>query len=155
MENREIYKESISKLLIETDNIVFEIRSLRRDNQKLTAENDKNIAHLQEKLLEAEATMKEKLTRSGEDVIKPKCGWAHFKALKDKIIIKDVAKTIEEIRKKLPDFVDSLIKYVETYSIRKDNLNALVKEGKVKIADFDTIYLEPQGKKFEYKYTGE
>ncbi|MCK4446015.1 MAG: hypothetical protein KAW56_02930, partial [Candidatus Marinimicrobia bacterium] len=128
MSNTEIYKESIAKLLKETDDIVFQIRSLRYKNQELTAENDKDIEELQKMLLETEATLEKTLTESKEDAIKPKCGWAHFKAMKDKLVIKDVAKTMEEIRVKLPSFVDILIKYVETYSIRKDKLNQLVKD---------------------------
>ena len=46
MDNTKIYKETIAKLK-ETDDIVFEIRSLNRDNQDATMENDKKIAELQ------------------------------------------------------------------------------------------------------------
>ena len=154
MSNTEIYKESIAKLLKETDDIVFQIRSLRYKNQELTAENDKDIEELQKMLLETEATLEKTLTESKEDAIKPKCGWAHFKAMKDKLVIKDVAKTMEEIRVKLPSFVDILIKYVETYSIRKDKLNQLVKDETIRIEVLETVTVEPQAKKFEYKYTG-
>ena len=154
MSNTEIYKESIAKLLKETDDIVFQIRSLRYKNQELTAENDKDIEELQKMLAETEATMEKTLTESKEDAIKPKCGWAHFKAMKDKLVIKDVAKTIEEIKVKLPSFVDILIKYVETYSIRKDKLNQLVKDETIRIEVLETVTVEPQAKKFEYKYTG-
>ena len=154
MNNAEIYKGSIAKLLKETDDIVFQIRSLRHKNQELTAENDKDIEELQKMLLETEATLEKTLTESKEDAIKPKCGWAHFKAMKDKLVIKDVAKTMEEIRVKLPSFVDILIKYVETYSIRKDKLNQLVKDETIRIEVLETVTVEPQGKKFEYKYTG-
>ena len=154
MSNAEIYKGSIAKLLKETDDIVFQIRSLRHKNQELTAENDKDIEELQKMLLETEATLEKTLTESKEDAIKPKCGWAHFKAMKDKLVIKDVAKTMEEIRVKLPSFVDILIKYVETYSIRKDKLNQLVKDETIRIEVLETVTVEPQAKKFEYKYTG-
>ena len=154
MNNTEIYKETIAKLLKETDDIVFEIRSLNRDNQDATMENDKKIDELQKKLLETEATMKKTLTESKEEAIKPKCGWAHFKAMKDKIVIEDVEKTIEEIKVKLPSFADDLIKYVETYSIRRDKLNKLVKDKTIRIQVLETITIETQGKKFEYKYTG-
>ena len=37
------YKEEIEKLLKETDNIDFEIRSLNKDNRDLTAENNDKI----------------------------------------------------------------------------------------------------------------
>lgn len=155
MNNSEIYKESIGKLLKETDNIVFAIRVLRDKNEKMNMENDKKIIELQGKLLETEATMKKTLIESKEDAIKPWCGWAHFKTMKDIIVIKDVAKTMEEIRVKLPSFVDDLIKYVETYSIRKDKLNQLVKDKTIRIEVLETVTVETQDKKFEYKYTGE
>jgi len=148
------YKEEIAKLLKKTDEIDFQIRVLRDKNAKATAENNKNIEALEGNLEKVEFFLQDTLKKSGEEAIKPKCGWAHFRAMKDKIVIKDESETIKEIEKKLPSFTDLLIKYVETCSIKKDKLNTLVKEGKVKIADFDTIYLEPQGKKFEYKYTG-
>jgi len=154
MENGEIYKESIGKLLKETDDIVFAIRTLKDKNEKMNMENDKKIIELQGKLLETEATMKKTLIESEEEAIKPKCGWAHFKTMKDMIIIKDVAKTIEEIRVKLPSFANDLIKYVETYSIRKDKLNKLVKDQTIRIEILETVTVEKQDKKFEYKYTG-
>jgi len=154
MKNSEIYKESIGKLLKETDDIVFAIRSLKDKNEKMNMENDKKIIELQEKLAETEATMKKTLIESKEEAIKPKCGWAHFTTMKDIIVIKDVAKTIEEIRVKLPSFVDDLIKYVETYSIKKGILNKLVKDETIRIEVLETVTVETQDKKFEYKYTG-
>lgn len=148
------YKEEIAKLLKETDDIVFQIRKLKDKNEKLTVDNDKAIKDFQKKLLETEATMKETLTESKEEAIKPKCGWAHFKTMKDRIVIKDEAKTIEEIEEKLPSFADLLIKYVETYSIRKNKLNELVKDEMIRIEVLETVTVETQEKKFEYKYTG-
>jgi len=154
MTNGDIYKESIEKLLKETDKICFKIRTLRDDNEKKTAENDKAIIELQEKLIETESMIEKTLNLSGEDNIKPKCGWAHFSTLKDKIVIKDVAKTIEEIKVKLPSFADLLIKYEEAYSIRKDKLNQLVKDQLIRIEVLETVTVEAQDKKFAYKYTG-
>ena len=148
------YKEEIAKLLKLTDDIVFEIRVLRDKNEKMNMENDKKIIELREKLSETEITIKRTLTESKEEAIKVKCGWAHFKAMKDKIVIKDVDKTIEEIKVKLPSFVDDLIKYVETYSIRRDKLNKLVKDKTIRIQVLETVIVETQDKKFEYKFTG-
>lgn len=152
MNNADAYKESIASSLKKTDDIVFEIRSLRRDNQKATAENDNKIAHLLENLLETEAIMEETLAKSGEDAIKPKCGWAHFRAMKDKIIIEDEKKTIEEFKVKLPSFVEELIKVSE--SIKKSGLNKLLESGKIRIEILDSVNKVPQERKFEYKYTG-
>jgi len=154
MTNGDIYKESIEKLLKETDNIVFKIRTLNFKNEGLTAQNDKDIVLLHEKLIETEAMIKKTLIESGEDNIKPKCGWAHFSTLKDIIVIKDAEKTIEEIKVKLPSFVEHLIKYEEAYSIRKDKLNQLVKDQLIRIEVLETVTVEAQDKKFAYKYTG-
>lgn len=153
MNNSDIYKESIGKLLKETDDIVFEIRNLRRDNKNAIMENDKKIEALQKKLAETEATMEKTLTESKEDAIKPKCGWVHWRHLKDKIVIKNVKEAIEEFKKKLPSFVEKLIKVTE--SIRKDNLNKLLEDGEIRMEILDSVTKEPQEKKFEYKYTGE
>ena len=148
------YKEEIGKLLKQTDDIDFQIRVLRDKNVKATAENNKNIEALEDDLKKVEFDLQDTLKKSGEEAIKPKCGWAHFRALKDKIVIKDESETIKEIEKKLPSFVDLLIKYVETYSIRKDKLNQLVKDQIIRIEVLETITVEHQEKKFEYKYTG-
>ena len=152
MSNAEIYKESIAKLLKETDDIVFEIKSLRRDNQNATRENDIKIAGFEKKLAETEAILERTLTESKEDAIKPKCGWVHFKAMKDKLVIKDEKKTIEEFKEKLPSFVDELIKVAE--SIKKSGLNKLLESGEIRIEALETVTVESQAKKFEYKYTG-
>lgn len=152
MNNGDVYKESIAGLLKETDDISFQIRMLKHKNQGLTATNDQEIEILQEELRKTEATMEETLAKSGEDAIKPKCGWAHFRVMNDKIVIKDEKKTIEEFKVKLPSFVDELIKVSE--SIKKSGLNKLLESGKIRIEVLETITKEPQNKKFEYKYTG-
>jgi len=149
------YKEEIAKLLKQTYEIDFQMRVLRDKNAKATAENDKYIETLKEDLRKVEFDLKDTLKKSGEEAIKPKCGWVHFKAMKDKLVIKDEGETIKEIEKKLPSFVDLLIKYVETYSIRKDKLNQLVKDNTIRIEVLETVTVETQNKKFEYKYTGE
>jgi len=154
MDNSEVYKESIGKLLKETDDINFQIRKLMYENQELTAENNKEIGEFKNELAETEAAMEKTLAESGEEAIKPKCGWAHFKAMKDKIVIEDEAKTIEEIKEKLPSFADLLIKYVETYSIGRKELNQLIRDETIRIEVLETVTVEKQEKKFEYKYTG-
>ena len=148
------YKKDIAKLLKKTDEIDFQIRVLRDKNAKATAENNKNIETLEGDLKNVEFDLQNTLKKSGEEAIKPKCGWAHFRVLKDKIVIKNESETIKEIEKKLPSFADLLIKYVETYSIRKDKLNQLVKDQIIRIEVLETITVEKQEKKFEYKYTG-
>jgi len=147
MENAEIYKESIGKLLKETDDIIFKIRVLKDDNEKMNMENDKKIIELRCKLVETEATMKKTLTESKEDAIKPKCGWAHFKAMKDKIVYTD--KTIEEIETKYPAEADDYIKISK--SLKLDPLKKDIEAGDIVLNEMSRV---PQEKKFEYKFTG-
>lgn len=149
------YKKEIAKLLKETDDIKLHIKVLRRKNEEITTDNNNQIGLLQGELGKVESLLKESLTKSGEESIKVKCGWEHWKHLKDKVVIKNVAETIKEIRKKLPSFVELLIQHVETYSIRRDKLNQLLKDGTIRIEVLDTVTTEPQDKKFEYRYTGE
>ena len=147
-------ENEIAKLLKQTDDINFQIRKLEYENCELTMENDRKIEEHEKLLIETEAQLKEALTKTKEDAVKVKCGWTHFRTLKDMIVIKDESKTIEEIKIKLPSFVDDLIQYVETYSIRKDKLNQLVKDQTIRIEVLETVTVETQEKKFEYKYTG-
>jgi len=147
MENNEIYKESIGKLLKETDDIVFEIRSLRRDNRNATIENDKKIAELEKKLAETEATMEKTLAESGEDKIKPKCGYAHFRFMPDIFIFTDG--TIEEIETEYPESGEKYIKISK--SLKKDPLKKDIESGEIVLKE---MTIEKQPKKFEYKYTG-
>ena len=146
------YKEEIAKLLKETDEIDFQIRVLMDKNAKATAENNKYIETLKDDLKKVEFDLQDTLKKSGEEAIKPKCGWAHFKAMKDKIVINDEKKTIEEFKVKLPSFVEELIKVSE--SIKKSGLNKLLESGEIRIEVLETVAIEPQPKKFEYKYTG-
>lgn len=148
MENSKIYKESIRLLLHETDNIFFEIRSLRRDNQKATMENDKKITELEKKLLDTEATMEETLAKSGEKIIKLKCGWAHFLIMPDKFVFKDGA--IEEIEIMHPAEAEKYIKISK--SLKLSSLKRDIISGDFSMESYTA---EQQPKKFEYKYTGE
>ncbi len=147
MDNAEIYKESIAKLLKETDDIVFQIRSLKHKNQELTAENDKDIAELFDKLLETEATMKKTLTESKEDAIKPKCGWAHFRKMNDKVIFTDA--TIIEIEIEYPDDKEKYIKISK--SLKLNPIKKDLEDGLIKLNE---MTIEKQLPKFEYKFTG-
>ena len=149
MNNADIYKGSIAKLLKETDDIVFQIRSLRHKNQELTAENDKDIEELQKMLAETEATLEETLTESKEEAIKPKCGWAHFKAMKDKVIFTDA--TITEIKTEYPDDKDKYIKVTTSESLILSPIKKDLEEGVIVLKEMTVV---PQAKKLEYKYTG-
>jgi len=147
MENGEIYKESIGKLLKETDDIIFKIRVLRDDNEKMNMENDKKIIELKGKLMETELTIKDTLTKSKEEAIKTKMGWAHFKVMKDKIVYTN--KTIDEIETKYPAEADYYIKISK--SLKLDPLKKDIEAGEIVLTEMSRV---PQDKKFEYKYTG-
>ena len=149
MGNAEIYKGSIAKLLKETDDIVFQIRSLRHKNQELTAENDKDIEELEKKLTETEATIEKTLTESKEDAIKPKCGWAHWKNMPDKYIFDD-QEVINEIKQEHPEETENLIATKTTETIKKKELKKVLDDG----VFFKSITKVSQDRKFEYKYTG-
>ena len=141
------YKKDIETLLKQTDDIDFQIRRLRDDNKKLTVENDKKITEFQENLTKVEFQIKDALTKSEEEAIKVKCGWAHFKAMKDKIVYTD--KTIEEIETKYPAEADDYIKISK--SLKLDPLKKDIEAGNIVLTEMSRV---PQEKKFEYKFTG-
>lgn len=148
MNNDKDYKESISSLLKITDDISFQIKRLRHDNQEMTGENDKMIDGLQKKLIFTENQLKEILTKSKENVIKVKCGWTHWKILKDKIVFTD--KTIEEVETKYPAESD---RYVKTEkSLKLKPLKRDIESGEIVLMEMTR---ETQERKFEYKYTGD
>ena len=147
MNNTEIYKESIGKLLKETDDIVFQIRVLKDKNEKANMENDKKIIELKKKLTETETTLKNTLTESKEDAIKVKCGWTHFRKMKDKIIFTDA--TIVEIETEYPKDKDKYIKISK--SLKLDPIKKDLEDGVIKINE---MTVEKQPSKFEYKFTG-
>ena len=140
------YKEEIAKLLKATDDIEFQIRSLRYKNEELTKENNDDIEELQTQLEQVEFNLKDTLTKSGEDAIKPKCGWVHFRIMKDKIIYTD--KTIPEIEIKYPGVKDNYIKI--TKSLKLNPLKKDLESGEISL---DNYSKEIQDKKFEYKFT--
>jgi len=141
-------KKDIETLIRETDDVNFRIKDLRRKNKGLTAENDENIDSLQAKLTEIEHQIEEALKESKEAAIKVKCGWAHWKILKDKIVFTD--KTIEEIETKYPAEADRYIKTEKSLKLKP--LKRDIESGEIVLKEITT---EVQEKKFEYKYTGD
>ena len=148
MNDGEAYTESISSLLEITDDISFQIKDLKRKNRDLTAENDKKIDALQIKLIAIEHQMKEAFEETKEDAIKVKCGWAHWKILKDKVVFTD--KTIEEIETKYPAEADRYIKTEK--SLKLKSLKRDIESGEIVLKE---MTIEVQEKRFEYKYTGD
>lgn len=142
------FREEIETLIKQTDDVEFQIKDLKRKNKDLTAENDKSIDLLQSKLIGIEHQIKGALEKSEEDKIKVRCGWTHWKMLKDKIVFTD--KTIEEIETKYPTKVD---KYIKTEkSLKLKPLKEDLETGEIVLTEMTT---ETQEKKFEYKYTGD
>jgi len=142
------YKKDIETLIRETDDVNFRIKDLRRKNKGLTAENDKDIDSLQAKLTGIEDQIKEALKESNETSIKVKCGWTHWKILKDKVVFTD--KTIEEIETKYPAEADRYIKTEK--SLKLSPLKRDIESGEIVLKE---VTVEVQEKKFEYKYTGD
>ncbi len=94
-----------------------------------------------------EFQIKEALTKSKEEAIKVKCGWAHFRFMPDIYVFADG--TIEEIETEYPESGD---KYIKTSkSLKKDPLKKDLNSGKITLKNYTK---EPQEKKFEYKFTG-
>lgn len=142
------YKKDIETLIRETDDVNFRIKDLRRKNKELTTENDKNIDLLQAKLTGIEHQIKEALKESNETSIKVKCGWTHWKILKDKVVFTD--KTIEEIETKYPAEADRYIKMEK--SLKLNPLKRDIESGEIVLNE---MTVEVQEKRFEYKYTGD
>lgn len=61
------YKEEIEKLLKDTDDINFEIRRLKRENDNLTAENNDKIEKLQTEMESVEFKMEDAFKKTGDD----------------------------------------------------------------------------------------
>lgn len=144
----DIDKKDIETLIRETDDVNFRIKDLRRKNKELTAENDKYIDSLQAKLVEIEHQIEEALKKSGEDAIKVRCGWTHFRIMKDKVVF--TGKTIEEIETKYPAEADRYIKTEK--SLKLNPLKRDIESGEIVLKE---MTIEVQEKKFEYKYTGD
>lgn len=141
-------KKDIETLIRETDDVNFRIKDLRRKNKELTAENDENIDLLQAKLTGIEHRIEEALKESNETSIKVKCGWTHWKILKDKVVFTD--KTIEEIETKYPAEADRYIKTEK--SLKLNPLKRDIESGEIVLKE---MTIEVQEKKFEYKYIGD
>lgn len=141
------YKTEIVGLLKKTDDIKFQIKLRRHENTELTKENNEKIAKYEEELIEVGFQIKETLTNSKEEAIKVKCGWAHFKAMNDKVIFTDA--TITEIKTEYPDNKDKYIKTSESLI-----LNPIKKDLEDGVIVLKEMTVEKQDKKFEYKFTG-
>ncbi len=144
------YKEEIEKYLKDTDDINFQIRSLRRDNANATAENNDKIEKLQKEMENVEFKMKEAHEKSGEDKVQTIMGFTTWKILKDKYVFY-TGEVIEELEIDYPETAKNFIKTTKT--LLKDPLKAAIDSGIIKLSSKGFIK-EPQEKKFVYKYTG-
>jgi len=143
------YKEEIEKLLKDTDDINFEIRGLRRDNTNLTAENNEKIEKLQKEMEQVEFKMKDAFTKTGEEKVQTKMGFTTWKTLN--VLFNFTDKAIEEIEKVYPKTANKYIKTSKT--LIKDPLKRDLLDEKVSLT-IESLILQPQVRKFVYKYTG-
>ena len=143
------YKEEIGKLLKTTDDINFEIRSLKKDNETLTADNNEKIQKLQKKMENVEFDLKDTFTKTGEEKIQTKMGYTTWNIVKKKFVYTNSA--IEEIERTYPKTANKYIKVSKT--LIKDPLKKDLAEGIV-ILSTRSLVISPEDKKFVYKYTG-
>jgi len=141
------YKEEIEKLLKDTDDINFEIRRLKRENDNLTAENNDKIEKLQTEMESVEFKMEDAFKKTGDDKVQTKMGFTTWKILNEKIVYND--KTIEEIQIKYPGEKDVYIK--TSYSLQLNPLKKAIEDGSIVLTEMTR---ETPDKKFVYKYTG-
>lgn len=143
------YKEEIEGLLKKTDDINFEIRSLRRDNNNLTADNNEKIEKLQEKMENVEFKMKEAFVKSGEEKVQTKMGYTTWRTMD--VLFNFTEKAIPEIEKNYPKTANKYIKTSKTLikiPLKKDILDEKV------TLSLESLRLAGQERKFVYKYTG-
>ena len=147
MENGEIYIDSIGKLIKKTDNISFEIRRLKRDNENLTEANDRKINELQKELIETEDILKDTFKKSEKDQIQANCGWAHWRNMPNQLILPP--DTLDQIIK---NYAENQSRYIKTSLSLK--ISPIKKDIEEKIIVIVGAQTEKQERKFEYKYTG-
>jgi len=143
------YKEEIGKLLKATDDINFEIRTLRKDNENLTANNNKKIVELQKKMESVEFNLKDTFTKTGEEKVQTKMGFTTWKTMDVKFNFTD--KAIKEIETIYPETATKYIKVTKT--LIKVPLKKDIIDEKVSLT-LDSLLLVAQARKFVYKYTG-
>ena len=141
------YKEEIEKLLKDTDDIDFEIRSLNKDNRDLTADNNEKIEKLQKEMENVVFKMKDAFIKTGDDKVQTKMGFTTWKVLNEKIVYND--KTIGEIQTKYPEEKEHYIK--TSYSLQLNPLKKAIEDGSIVLTQMKR---ETPDKKFVYKYTG-
>ena len=143
------YKEEIAKLLKETDKLDFRIRTLRDDNENLTAENDKEIERLYKEKELVEFSMKDAFIKSGEEKVQTNMGFTTWKTMD--VLFNFTDKAIPEIEK---EYSKTATKYIKvTKALIKGPLKKDILDEKVALS-LESLRLEPQKRKFVYKYTG-
>ena len=143
------YKEEIEKLLKKTDDINFEIRSLRRDNNNLTEDNNEKIEKLQTEMENVEFKMKDAFVKTGDDKVQTKMGYNTWRTMD--VLFNFTNKAIEEIETSYPKTANKYIKVTKT--LIKAPLKKDILDEKVALS-LGSLRLEGQERKFVYKYTG-
>lgn len=122
----------------------LDIELLRRDNEKLCAENNKEIDNLKEKIESTEFIVEEELKASGEKKLECKLGYCSFRNMPDKWDYGEG--TINDIHVIYPKEVDKYIKTTET--LIKTKIKEDVLSGKIGLP---SLKVTPQEPKFNYK----
>ena len=122
----------------------LDIELLHRDNDKKCAENNEEIANLQEKIESTEFILEEELKASGEKKSECKIGYCSFREMPDKWEYDD-----EKILLWCKDFKRPY--YYTKEIVRKLDLKNDIKLDKLELKEVPGLTVTPQEPKFNYK----
>lgn len=122
----------------------LDIELLHRDNDRKCAENNEEIANLQEKIESTEFILEEELKASGEKKLECKLGYVSYRTMPDKWVYDEGA--IDDIHKIYPEDVKRYVKTTET--LIKTNIKEDILSGKMGLS---SVRVFPQEPKFNYK----
>ena len=122
----------------------LDIELLHRDNEKKCAENNAEIANLEEKIKSTEFVLEEELKASGEKKLECKLGYCSFRVMPDKWEYGEGA--IDDIKHIYPEHFNRYIKVTEI--LIKTNIKEDVLSGKIGLP---SLKVTPQEPKFNYK----
>ena len=123
-------------------NAELDIELLHRDNEKKCAENNSEIANLQEKIKSTEFILEEELKASGEKKLECKIGYCSFREMPDKWEYDEI-KIIEWCKEKGVDYFHT-VEILEKMNLKNDFKAGIVK-------DVPGLTVTPQEPKFNYK----
>ena len=122
----------------------LDIELLGRENEKLCADNNDEIANLKDKIESVEKILEEELKVSGEKKLECKIGYCSFRTMPDKWEYDD-----DKILLWCKDF--KMPYYYTKEIVRRLDLKNDIKLSKLKLKDIPGLTVTPQEPKFNYK----